>query len=108
MEQALLLCTNHFIVTNLSYNIQMQDIAQMKARMLQRVGTLTDYVTMRRENYLMTLEENRTVSSLICNATQRTQADQRIEWLEKLISATRIQHIEAERRLAAMNASSTL
>ena len=83
----------------------MQDIAQMKARMLQRVGTLTDYVTMRRENYLMTLEENRTISSLVGNATQRTQADQRIEWLEKLISATRIQHLEAERRLAAMNTS---
>eukprot|EP01032_Pedospumella_encystans_P027135 gene27135-30675_t len=85
--------------------IMMQDIAQMKARMLQRVGTLTDYVAMHRENYLMTLEENRTISSLVGNATQRTQADQRIEWLEKLISATRIQHLEAERRLAAMNAS---
>lgn len=83
----------------------MQDIAQMKARMLHRVGALADDVTMRRENYEMSLEENRTISNLIFNATQRTQADQRIEWLDKLINATRIQHIEAERKLAAMNAS---
>lgn len=67
--------------------------------MLQRVCTLTDYECAHRENYLMSLEENRTLSSLILDATKRTPADQRIEWLEKLISATRIQHKEAERRL---------
>jgi len=76
----------------------------MKARMQLRVVTLADYVTSLRENYLMTLEENRTLSAMIHDATKRTQEDQRLEWLQKLISATRIQRSEAERRLQALQA----
>ena len=78
------------------------EIEGVKARMQQRVSTLTDYVTSLRENYLMTLEENRTLSAMIHDATKRTLGDQRLEWLQKLISATRIQHGEAERKLQAL------
>ena len=76
----------------------------MKARMQQRVCVLADCVTSLRENYLMTLEENHTLSAMIHDATKRTQEDQRFEWLQKLLSATRIQHGEAERKLQALQA----
>jgi hypothetical protein len=39
------------------------------------------------------------------DATKRTQADQRIEWLLKLINATSIQQNECERRLTELKAT---
>jgi hypothetical protein len=50
----------------------------------------------------MAEEEARSVSVLIQEATKRSKDDQQIEWLEKLMTATRIQCQDAQRRLAAL------
>lgn len=82
---------------------QSKGIPTMKARLLQRVGTLTDMATARRENYLMTLEERRTYEAMTYEVTVKNKNNQHIEWLDKLVNATRIQNQDAERRLTALH-----
>lgn len=74
----------------------------MKGRLLQRVRTITDMVNSRRENYLMTLEEQRTYQAMTHEVRKgSSESNQHIEWLKKLVNATQIQTQEAERRLVA-------
>jgi hypothetical protein len=81
---------------------QTKDIPAMKERMESRVAELTDLATSLRETYCMAEEEARSVAVLIQDATKRSKDDQQIEWLEKLVTATRIQSQDAQRRLAAL------
>jgi hypothetical protein len=74
----------------------------MKERMESRVAELTDLATSLREAHCLAEEEARSVSVLIQEATKRSKDDQQIEWLEKLVAATRIQTQDAQRRLAVL------
>lgn len=72
----------------------------MKHRMKQNLVRLSDFVTAAQERYLMLHEETHSLRSLIDLTTKRSRVDQRLEWLDKLVKATRCQNQEAERRLA--------
>ena len=71
----------------------------MLDRLHHRIGELTDLVVACRESCLMNQEEARTLSSVIQQTTQHTQSDQQINWLERLVSATRIQNQDLQRKL---------
>lgn len=78
----------------------------MKARLEQRVTELTDMVVSLRESCEMAEEEARCVSCEIEECTRNRRSDQRIEWLERLISATRIQCQDAQRKLDMLRGES--
>jgi hypothetical protein len=58
-----------------------------------------------RERCLMAQEEIGCIRSMILDASKRSVADERLEWLEKLLKATCIQHQDAEKRLKDLQRS---
>ena len=78
----------------------------MKRRLQVRALVLGDLETTLWEREQMLREECRTIQSLIHQAALRDRADQRLEWLDKLVSATRLQYEDAERRLQALRSES--
>ena len=83
----------------------MGKIAPMKRVMQQRVVHLSDVVNAEEEKHLMLKEETRSYHALTYDASRRCKTDQHIEWLEKLVKATRIQHLDAERKLSELQAT---
>jgi hypothetical protein len=71
----------------------------MKQKLEQRAMELTDLVTSLRESCEMGREEARSISCAIEHCSKCHAPDQQIDWLEKLISATRIQCQDAQRKL---------
>lgn len=86
--------------------VQMASTKPMKARLEQRQTELTDLMVSLRESHEMAVEEARSVSCEIENCARSHRSDQQIEWLERLISATRIQCQDAQRKLDMLRGES--